>query len=238
MVMVGLIGARGFVGKEISRAFLKRKDVETLNITKQNFELNCMREIEFDVLIHSANPARRFQANSDPSLDYLNTFEKTSTILREFNFKKIILISTFSCRTQPSSPYGANRLKCEELISNHQGAILRLGPMFGGERQNDTLHDIVVGRDVFYSGQTKYSYCDVAWSANYIASNFSSFFGLTEIGAFNYITLSEIALHISSKSSFGTELDDQITENFTSGPDAREVLKFAEEVRDEIAALG
>jgi dTDP-4-dehydrorhamnose reductase len=230
MVVVGLIGATGFVGKEISRALLRHNYIETVNITKQNFGIKHIRETIFDVLIHSANPARRFHANSNPSLDYLDTVEKTSQILKDFNFKKIILISSFSCRTQSTSPYGFNRLKCEELVSEHQGAILRLGPMYGGDRHQDTLHDIVAGRDVFYSKETKYSYCDVTWTANYIASNLNHFSGLIEIGASNYITLSEIAQYVSSNSFFGTELDDQITENFALGPDAKGVLEFADEI--------
>ncbi len=236
MVVVGLIGATGFVGNEISRALLRHNDVQTINVTRKNFAAEHIRKIEFDVLIHAANPARRFHANSNPSLDYSDTVEKTSAILKDFNFNKIILISSLSCRTQSSSPYGFNRLKCEDLVGERQGAILRLGPMYGGDRHQDTLHDIVAGRDVFYSKDTKYSYCDVAWAANYIASNFNHFSGLIEIGASNYITLSEIAQYVSSNSFFGTELDDQITENFAFGPDAKGVLRFAGEIKDEISA--
>ncbi len=229
MITVGVLGFQGFVGSAIFQALKERSSIHTVGINRHSFEDNEIRKLRFDYLIHSGNPAGRFYANSNPQDDYHETVEKTRIILREFNFNRFFLVSSLSCRTAPNTPYGSNRLKCEQIVRKVLNAtILRLGPMYGGTRTRDTLHDLVHSRDIFYAKDTKYSYADIAWIGKFFASNLCHFStDLFEIGAKNFVSLEEIAFHIGSKSRFLGPNDDQIIRGFQDGPDARLVLNFA-----------
>ena len=110
------------------------------------------------------------------------------------------------------------------------GSIVRLGPMFGGNRTQDLLHDIAASRPVFASEETRYGYADVSWIAEYVKENLSIFQGISEITSKNYITLREIAEYIDSKSKFVGENDDQFNSDFINGPDAYDVLLFAKKI--------
>jgi nucleoside-diphosphate-sugar epimerase len=228
---IGVIGASGFVGREIYSSLLAAEGVVSVPITRDNFESAKIRSIEFDLLIHSANPAGRLRANSNPVSDSVSTVGLTTTLMNEFHSSRVLLISTISCRVQPNTPYGQNRLKCEELVLAKGGGVVRLGPMFGGSRTIDTLHDILENRNVFFSGDTEYGYCDVAWNANYIVQKLLNMHELCEIGARNAISLEEIARELGSLSKFGKVNDTQRILDFEIGPDALGVLEYAKRLK-------
>ncbi len=225
---IGVIGSNGFVGSELYKVFIDNLKNQVIGITRSEFDSWRIRRAKYDFLIHVANPARRLRAENDPTRDYLETVDKTDMILNEFRFSRLLLISSLSCRTQPNSIYGRHRLECERMVVASGGSVVRLGPMYAGHRNGTTLEDIIHGRPVFFSEDTKYSYTNVGWNASYIAKGIQSFGGISEIGARNFISLREIAQKLNSKSKFGTLNDDQIVENFTHGPDAYELLRYLE----------
>ena len=140
---------------------------------------------------------------------------------------KVILISSISCRTQLDTPYGDHRKMCEELVLNRGGTVFRLGPLFGGTRKEDIIHDIVNNKKVYYSEDTKYAYVDVNWAGEYISKSIERIPGVYEIGARNTITLRSIAEAINSISTFDGPNDDQYPINFNDGPDAKKAIDFA-----------
>jgi dTDP-4-dehydrorhamnose reductase len=225
---IGLLGYKGFIGSEISRFLQLNKSYTTTRISRELFTNKKIRNLDFDLLIHAANPAKRFFANSNPEIDFWNTVEKTNEIINCFNFKKLLLISTLSCRTQPNSIYGKHRLICEELAYRNNGAVVRLGPLFGGSRKNDTLHDILNNRDVYYASNTKYCYANVEWVANFIVNNLFLLHDnkITEVGARDYVSLEEISKFVNSRSMFIGQNDDQIISSFEFGPCAKDVFEF------------
>lgn len=226
MRRIALLGASGYVGSEILLAMKKRPDVEVLAVGRGD---DWAAAIEgADGVIHCANPAGRFAAERDPLRDFDETVQKTVNFLRLSMGKSFLLISTLSCRTAPETTYGRNRLACEGISLALGASVVRLGPMFGGSRKRDTLHDIIRGAQVFVSSSTRYAYVDVAWVGRYIAANFSHFPNtVVEIGARDTIELSEVARALNSSSSFGDRDDSQFPLNFSEGPDAAEVLEFA-----------
>jgi hypothetical protein len=117
------------------------------------------------------------------------------------------------------------------LVLAKGGGVVRLGPMFGGNRTFDTLHDILENRNVFFSGDTEYGYCDVAWNANYIVQKLLNLQELCEIGARNAISLVEIARELGSLSKFGKVNDTQRILDFETGPDALNVLEYAKRLK-------
>ena len=231
LINVAVIGARGFVGSEICKVLEPDAKYNLIRIVRGD---NIEKLVDkADIVIHAANPAGRFSAESNPQKDYMETVEKTYSILRNVQNKPFLLLSTLSCKTQMDINYGRNRRSCELLVMAQEGKIVRLGPMYGGIRKKDTLHDILIGRNVYVAPETRYAYVDVSWVASKIVDLLSSPAGLYEIGAKNAVSLSELRDHFNSKSVFLGVDDTQIAGNCDSAPDARLVFEYAhKELKD------
>lgn len=223
---IAVAGAAGFVGSQIARAVAASGRYNLLPVLRGDSAEELFARA--DVVVHSANPARRVVAEQDPRRDFVETVEKTAGLLAAARDKRFVLISSLSCRTQLDLSYGRNRRACELLALSCGALVVRLGPMFGGSRTRDCLHDILLGRPVFVSAETRYAYADVAWVGRQIVEWLEGPVGLREIGAHNAVRLGDLATHFASPSTF-TGLDDtQVPEDFPSGPDAQEVFDYAE----------
>jgi nucleoside-diphosphate-sugar epimerase len=218
---IALLGPEGYVGSSI---YEKIKNHKVTPITRNTVMSGIDKNL--DLVIHSANPAKRYLANKDPMKDFKETIEKTKTIINDFKGVPIILISSISCRTQKDTPYGLHRLACEDLILKSGGTVFRLGPLFGGNREKDIIHDIANNKPVYHSKKTKYAYCNVNWAAQYISENLSIGSGTYEIGARNVVTLEELAEAVGSSSTFENKADDQYPLGFSDGPDAYEAVEY------------
>jgi nucleoside-diphosphate-sugar epimerase len=228
---VAVIGSNGFVGSQICKAIENNQNFNLIRIVRgDNINKLCDKA---DMVIHAANSAGRFIAESNPQNDFVETVEKTFNILRAINGKPLLLLSTLSCKTQMDINYGRNRRSCELLVLSQEGKVVRLGPMFGGDRKKDTLHDLLAGRNVYVAPETRYAYADVSWVASKIVELLSSPSGLYEIGANNAVPLSELRDYFNSKSIFSGINDTQIPEYCEGAPDARLVFDYAEkELKD------
>jgi len=215
---VGVIGAGGYIGSSIYNVL---KDYDSTPIFR-----NTITKDEFDVIIHSANPAKRFYANTHTKEDFENTVNNTKRILSKYS-GKIILISSISCRTQLDTPYGDHRKMCEELVLEKGGVVFRVGPIYGGNRTQDIIHDIVYGNNVYYDIDTKSAYVNVDWIGEYICKSIDRPGGVYEIGANNTVSLRDIAEAVNSKSTFDGPNDDQYPINFNDGPDAKLAIEYA-----------
>lgn len=233
MIKIGLIGCDGFVGSELAIALNLYKTNSVTMINRKIFKSSEIRKSKFDLILYSANPAKRFFANTHPEIDSLETVGKFNEVINSFNYKKLLLISSLSCRTQPNSIYGKHRLDCEDMAEKSNGAVVRLGPLFGGKRKNDTLHDIVGNRTVYYSNDTKYCYANITWVANFIADNLFLLHdsALSEIGARDFVSLGEVSRFLNSSSEFIGSNDDQTIDSFDFGPSAKEVYEFARSIK-------
>jgi nucleoside-diphosphate-sugar epimerase len=226
---IGLVGALGFVGSAISRGFDQVKQHTVLPIIRGD---NVAKKFdEVDYVIYSANPAKRFIANSNSDLDKVETIEKTSFFLKEAKGKPFLLISSISCRTQLNTPYGINRKECEDMVLANGGAVVRLGPMYGSSRIHDVIHDICDSKKVYASKDSRQSFSSVEWNGTYIANQFLSFAGIVEIGSRNTISFRELANYARSSSEFFGDVDDQFPLNFDFGPDVLNVLKFIDQIK-------
>ncbi len=228
MINVAIVGAAGYVGSQIARAIVTSDRYNLIPVLRNDSAKELFANA--DIIVHAANPARRFQAEKDPMHDFEETVEKTSRFLALARGKHFVLISSLSCRTQLNTNYGRHRRACELLVlATGNSLVVRLGPLFGGNRTNDTLHDIIAGNHVYVAAGTRYAYADVAWVGQKIVDLLEGHNGLCEVGARNAVRLSDLYDHFSSTSTFSGSDDTQIPENSIDGPDARDVIHFAEE---------
>ncbi|HCN84413.1 MAG TPA: hypothetical protein DIT07_12450, partial [Sphingobacteriaceae bacterium] len=167
----------------------------------------------------------------NPTIDFTETVQKTFDILSLCKDKKLVLISSLSARTQLNTNYGRHRKACEILVDNGENLIVRLGPMYGSNRKQDTLHDILNGNKVFLSSNTRYAYVDVAYAAKKVIDLLDNS-GIFEIGAKNGIQLEYIKNVVGSQSQFEGYDDTQIPVNPPfDAPMAEDVLTFCETER-------
>jgi nucleoside-diphosphate-sugar epimerase len=225
--IVAVIGAKGFVGEAICQEIKSRSDLELITISRGDNMKDLINMAE--IIIHTSNPAKRFAAEKNPEIDFVETVQKTFDILQLCKNKKIVLISSLSVRTQLNTHYGRHRKACEMLINNGENLIIRLGPMYGGGRTQDSIHDILLNRTVYVSGKTQYAYVDVAYSAKKIIDLIDEK-GIYEVGAKNGIKLDEIKDYLKSNCVFQGFDDTQIPiDPPNDAPDANEVLKFCKQ---------
>ena len=110
--------------------------------------------------------------------------------------------------------------------------MIRLGPMFGGSRKKDMLHDILTNREVFINEETRYAYVDVAWVGKQIVNMLENEIGIQEIGARNWVRLRHLASYFGSTSKFSGIVEDQIPKDFKDGPDSSGVFVYAQREKD------
>lgn len=225
MSKVAVIGAKGYVGSEICRAIRRHSEI-TLNEIVRGDDLQSKADSATHI-IHAANPARRFAAQQNPEVDFVETVEKTYQIIQMCPDKEGTLISSLSCRTQLDHSYGRNRRACELLATSHGWNVIRLGPMFGGSRKKDVLHDILLGNRIYLAKETRYAYVDVEWAAEWVADNFAKKLGVQEIGARDSVALGEIAEAFGSSSEFDGPDDTQEPQGFADGPTIEAAFDFA-----------
>lgn len=233
MKTVAVAGAAGYVGSQIARAIVASGCYHLIPVLRTDPAEALFANA--DIVVYAANPARRFQAEKDPVHDFEVTVEKTARFLTLARGKRFVLVSSLSCRTQLNTSYGRHRRACELIVLAEEGSlVVRLGPMFGGNRTNDTLHDILAGRQIFVAAETRYAYVDATWAGQKIVELLELPGGLREIGARNVICLGDLRDKFASTSTFSGIDDTQIPEDFIDGPDAQDVFRFAEKEKARI----
>ena len=156
-------------------------------------------------------PSRRFWAKNNPAIVFKETVTKTNFFIDNYKYKKFIHISSVSARCQLNTVYGKNKKKSEDLVAqDSNNLILRLGPLYGEGLKKGVLIDMVNSKTVFINGNSKYSFTNINWVCEWIISKMNIHKGIKEIGSQDYLTLSDIAKKIKSKSKFEGEIDDQI----------------------------
>jgi nucleoside-diphosphate-sugar epimerase len=230
---VAVIGANGFVGSAIASQIESDVRYQLIRVVRGDDIETKLKSA--DVVIHAANPARRFRAESDPQRDFIETVDKTFQIFNFSKGKKCLLISSLSCKTQLNTNYGRNRRFCELLALVQGAVVIRLGPMFGGTRKQDVLHDLLADRPIYVAAETKYAYADVKWVGEKIVELIDVCSNIYEIGARNAVSLAELRDIFGSKSIFTGVDDTQIVEMMGQGPDARRIIDYA---RQELINIG
>src|SRR6185369_11103805 len=78
VLTVAVAGAAGYVGSNIVAAFRADSRYSVIPVVRgDSFE---ERIAKADIVVHAANPARRFQAEQDPHRDFEETVEKTARL--------------------------------------------------------------------------------------------------------------------------------------------------------------
>lgn len=226
---IAVLGSSGFVGSAIVNEIQEQRAYNVIPIGRSDDAKTIIAKADY--IIHSANPAARFFAKNNPEADFKESVEKTYAFKQLVKGKKFILISSISARTQLDTVYGRNRRACECIVDDGHSLIVRLGPMFGGNKKVGALHDILRNDSVFVSEKTRYAFVNIAYNAKKIIDLINNQ-GLIELGAKNSIELGELKSILGSNSEFKGFDDTQIALNPQSdAPDISEVIDYAKSIQ-------
>ena len=84
---------------------------------------------QYDIVINSAMPSRRFWALNNPVSDVMESVVKTAEIFYEWKYDKFIQISSISAQIQTDIPYGAHKKAAEVVVENNKDAMIVLASM-------------------------------------------------------------------------------------------------------------
>lgn len=223
MQSIAVIGYNGYVGSAFYNQLVKVPENSVVGVTRENY--NEMKEKSYDIVINCAMPSGRFWAKNNPEEDFKETVQKTADLLKDWKFKKFIQISTVSARTQLDTVYGKHKAEAEALCNFGNNLIVRLGAIYSESSEKGALADILAGKKVYVSGESKYSFISLTYCAKWIASNLDRS-GLVELGGKNAITLKKVADHIGKNIEFEGEVFNLEVESKEDLPEANEVLSF------------
>ncbi len=199
-MFISIIGPKGLIGKALIKNF-KKKGVKILEVGRN---INFSRiEKKYKIIIHAANSGKKFEANSNPKLDYENSVKLTKKIAKTFKDRKIILISTISSRTE-NNVYSKNRKLCENIIlkSSKKNIIFRLPVIFNTKSKRGILYDLLKNKKVYAHKKSIINPVTINQICKYIYDNFNSKKRVHEIGSFDNIELFKLAKLLNSKSKF------------------------------------
>lgn len=222
---IALIGASGFVGKTLAKV-LQNTQHEVAIVTRANYEE--FKQGEYDIIIHSAMPSKRWWAANNPLDDFDATVRLTADILYHWKFGKMVLISSVSARLQTNHPYGRHKHVAEVLVLDHNPnhLVFRLGGLYGEGLDKGVIFDMMNGNEVFMTEDSAFNYIDTLKASELIVDRLEKK-GIIDIGAKDSISIGKIANHFGWKVKFGNRYEFQNTENPDADyPDADEVLNY------------
>lgn len=231
MKTIGIAGANGFVGKALCRA-AKNHEYKIFSITRENCDKH--KSLEYDILINTAMPSKRFWALNNPVDDVNATIVKTAELFYEWKYKKFIQISSLSAKIQLDIPYGIHKKSAEVLVENKQNTlIVRLGALYGSGLNKSALFDLVKHNHIYVDINSEYNYIDIDFVAGWIMKNLDKT-GIKEIGACDTISLLEISKGVWDKPSYEGRLEkiysDEVEDEM---PSSKEVLKYIDRIRGQ-----
>lgn len=232
MTKVAIIGANGFVGKALTKAIQQSNNYEVVEVVRNNYEAIKQQQLEFDIIIHSAMPSKRWWAANHPLEDFDATVRLTADILYNWKFKKLALISSVSARLQTNHPYGRHKHTAEVLVSDYssENIIFRLGGLYGEGLDKGVVFDMIEGNEVFMTADSAFNYIDTENAAALILKYIGEK-GLMDIGAKDTISIGDIAQHFNLQVLFGKRKEYQFSENPKSDfPEAKKILQYIEKI--------
>ncbi|MEX0811995.1 MAG: NAD(P)-dependent oxidoreductase [Chitinophagales bacterium] len=227
---IAVIGAAGFVGSALMKALKEKGRYNVVPVVRNDYEQ--LKQDQYDLIIHTAMPSRRWWALNNPLDDFEASVGLTADIAYTWNYNKIALISSVSARVQREHPYGRHKHLAEELLLNagDENLIFRLGGLYGEGLDKGVIFDMINGNQVFMTADSAFNYIDTYVAAKLMVDRLDKK-GIVDIGAKNIISIGEIAEHFKLDVDFGDRKEFQDTQNPDEAyPDAREVLDYIEKL--------
>lgn len=225
MKKIGIIGSNGFLGKTLCK-ISKNYEYEIIEITKTDYE--HQKPKNYDILINAATPSKKFWAFENSYLDFQKTVSLTADIVYNWNYEKLIQISSISAEDYKNNhPYSINKKSAEIISSYKNSLIVRLGALYGEGLSKGPLFDLLNSNQLFVDINSEYNYINTDFVSKWIFQN-NDRFGVVELGSYDTISLLEIAKNLDLNVNSSGRLEKNFSPKVEPDmPSAKEVLQFA-----------
>lgn len=225
MTQIGIVGAKGFLGRALCKV-AKNYNFQTVEITRQNYDK--YKQEKFDILINSATPSRKYWALQNPFLDFHATVMLTADLTYNWNYEKLIQISSMSVNDDNSKhPYTINKKAAEIITSYKDHLIVRLSNLYGDGLSKGPLFDLLNSNKIYVDIKSEYSFISTDFVAKWIFDNLNKE-GSVQLGARDTISLLEISKILGLETEWEGKIERIYSVDVEEGmPHANEVLKFA-----------
>ena len=181
--MIFLLGGNGFFGSAFI-AYLKKKNIKFKKITKQNYKKfvnkNC------DLLINCSTNSKKYIAEKFPTKDFILTPINVLNSIRDFKFKKYLLISTgdvygFNNIRKSNEnlkindlnlikTYSFNKILAERILikSMKPYFIFRMGGMIGDNLRKNLIFDLFNNLPLRFTLNSRFQFIDTKKAAEII----------------------------------------------------------------------
>ncbi|ADE39231.1 NAD-dependent epimerase/dehydratase family protein [Candidatus Puniceispirillum marinum] len=216
-----VLGGEGFIGRAIVSHF-ERQNADVQVITRKNYQ-SLIGE-SCDIFINANGNSKKYLADKDPELEYQLSVESVRKSLKDFYFKKYVLLSSGEVYPDVStgrlceedeeinednlSNYGKNKRMAEREVQQacSNAIILRLGGLVGKGLSKNPIYDISHNEKLWVSADSEMQYVNVAFAAKFISElldkSHSGIYNLTGKG---HLILSDLINAVSSKSEISPD---------------------------------
>ena len=232
MKKIGILGSSGFLGQALCKKS-KEYGHSTIEITRANYKDKKYQK--YDILVNSATPSKKFWASQNPYADFLETVSLTADITYNWNYEKLVQISSMSVNDESTHhPYALNK-KAAEIISSYKNPlIIRLSNLYGEGLNKGPLFDLLNSKNLYVDIKSEYSFISTDFVATWIFENLDKI-GLYQIGAKDTISLKQIADKLGLKIKWEGKIEKIFSQNIESGmPSSNEVWSFINQYRSKL----
>lgn len=169
---VVVIGANGFVGSAIV-AYLESININVESVNRDNFKQS---QIIYDICIDASGSSKKFVAEDNPDLDLLNSVVNCSKVLKYYNSKLHVHISSVDIYKKLDNPlytiediaqnipastrYGFHKYITEEYVKKFspKWLIFRLSGMVGRGLKKNPVFDLITGNTFWINPLSEFQY--------------------------------------------------------------------------------
>ncbi len=171
--MIFLLGAKGFLGKAISLK-LNKMSIKHVCITRKNYKKFVGKKC--DILINSSTNSKKFLAEKNFDYDFKETVQNVYKSIKDFKFKKYILISSSDVYNQTNklsytketsridvsslSNYAFNKYLAECLVKKKSNSwiIFRCGGLIGDGLKKNPIFDLINKKKLYINPESQFQF--------------------------------------------------------------------------------
>ena len=171
--MIYLLGSDGFLGSSIC-TILKKNKIKYIGINKKNY--SNYKGKDCDVLINVSTNSKKYLAEKNFKLDFDKTVNHVLNTIRDFRYKKYILISSSDVYNDTNYPklnketayinpssltnYGLNKYLAELLVIKHckNWLIFRCGGLIGNGLKKNPIYDLMNKKKLYVCPQSRFQF--------------------------------------------------------------------------------
>jgi nucleoside-diphosphate-sugar epimerase len=178
-----ILGGNGFVGSALSREASKRYS-DLIIVDRNSYSVSI--GMDCDILINASTNSKKYISSQFPDLDFQETVENVKNSLKNFTYKKYVLISSADVYSDSPSPnssnenreidtakigkYGFHKYLAEKCVMKNANdwIVFRMGGFVGEGIKKNAIYDILFGKKLWIAPNSKLQFINTDIAAQIV----------------------------------------------------------------------